>query len=155
MGGLPGLIQKFDPKNPGWRATTLGLSLIDHTICLKTEGVLPTEEFSKDLTEGNFLSVLVNKYERNPTARKICLDYHGFDCQVCGVNFSSEYGSIGKDFIHVHHIIPLATIKERYVVDPINDLVPVCPNCHSMLHITDPPMSLEKLKAIRLLADLI
>ncbi len=152
---VKGLIKKYDPKNPGWRATTLGLSLVNHKLSTRNEVTLPTEELSKELTEGNFLSILVNKYERNPIARKQCLEHHGVDCKVCGVNFSEEYGSIGKDFIHIHHVIPLASIKSRYVVDPINDLVPVCPNCHSMLHMTDPPMSLEKLKAMRLLADLI
>ena len=57
---------------------------------------------------------------------------------------------MGKDFIHVHHIIPLNEIKEEYTVDPIKDLVPVCPNCHAMLHrkINEEYININELKAI-------
>ena len=41
---------------------------------------------------------------------------------------------LGKGFIHVHHIVPIHTIGKGYKVDPSTDLVPVCPNCHAMLH---------------------
>ena len=39
-------------------------------------------------------------------------------------------------------------MAEGYIVDPIKDLFPVCPNCHSMLHKIDPPYSIEELKKI-------
>ena len=58
----------------------------------------------------------------------------GCQCTVCGLNFEKKYGEIGKDFIHVHHIVPLNQIGKEYVVDFKNDLIPVCPNCHAMLH---------------------
>ena len=44
------------------------------------------------------------------------------------------YGELGQGFIHVHHIVPISKIGKEYKIDPINDLVPVCPNCHAMLH---------------------
>jgi 5-methylcytosine-specific restriction protein A len=44
------------------------------------------------------------------------------------------YGEIGRGFIHVHHVVPISSIGESYKVDPAKDLVPVCPNCHAMLH---------------------
>ena len=40
----------------------------------------------------------------------------------------------GKGFIHVHHLRPLHTIRKNYVVNYKNDLIPVCPNCHAMIH---------------------
>ena len=49
-------------------------------------------------------------------------------------DFEEKYGVIGRGFIHVHHIVPISTIRESYQVDPVRDLVPVCPNCHAMLH---------------------
>ena len=58
------------------------------------------------------------------------------------------YGDMGDGFIHVHHLKDLATIGEEYEVDPIEDLRPVCPNCHAMLHRTVPAMSIEDLRAI-------
>jgi len=96
--------------------------------------------------EGSIKQVTVNLYERSPAARKECLEKHGFQCKVCGMSFEETYGEIGKDFIHVHHIKPLAGIAKEYELKPIKDLVPVCPNCHAMLHTNNPPLSIEELK---------
>ena len=98
-----------------------------------TDGYYP-DEVPETLEEGKRKSVMVNVYERNPFARKKCIDYYGVQCQVCKLDFEKTYGEVGKDFIHVHHIKPLHEIKQGYIVDPIKDLIPVCPNCHSMLH---------------------
>ncbi|MET3195256.1 HNH endonuclease [Gottfriedia sp. OAE603] len=92
------------------------------------------EEISDGLEEGHSKTILVNRYERNSKVRKECIDAHGVQCQVCKIDFESTYGIVGKDFIHVHHIIPLSEIKKGYIVDPEHDLIPVCPNCHAMLH---------------------
>lgn len=73
-------------------------------------------------------------YERNPIARQKCLDYYGYNCQVCKMNFEDTYGKIGKNFIHVHHCVPLSHRNTEYQVDYLRDLIPVCPNCHAMLH---------------------
>jgi 5-methylcytosine-specific restriction protein A len=106
---------------------------------------LPT---SGRLSEGIKKQVTVNSFERNPKARIECINYFGTDCSVCGFNFQKIYGNIGTDFIHVHHLTQLATIGEEYEINPIEDLRPVCPNCHSMLHRKEPPYSIEELKQI-------
>jgi predicted HNH restriction endonuclease len=100
------------------------------------------------LSEGKIKSVLVNSYERNPKARKICIEHFGVKCQVCDFDFEKKYGKIGKDFIHVHHKIEISTIGNEYSVNPLTDLIPVCPNCHSMLHKKKPTYSIEELKII-------
>lgn len=86
------------------------------------------------LYEGALARVYVNKYERNPIARRQCLKHFGYRCQACELNFVERYGEIGKDFIHVHHTKPVSAIGKSYKINPLNDLVPVCPNCHAMLH---------------------
>jgi predicted HNH restriction endonuclease len=43
--------------------------------------------------------------------------------------FAEEYGEIGIDYIHVHHICPVASKKKRLMTDAKNDRVPVCPHC--------------------------
>lgn len=96
--------------------------------------------------EGAVSRVLVNRYERDPRARRACLRKHGMRCVCCGLDFEERYGTIGKGFIHVHHKKPLATSSRVYRLDPEKDLVPVCPNCHAMLHTSDPPLSVEELK---------
>lgn len=87
-------------------------------------------------------------YERNPIARKKCIEHYGVQCQVCEINFENTYGEVGKDFIHVPHIVPLHEIQQGYEVDPIRDLIPVCPNCHAMLHRkeNDDYLSIEQLR---------
>jgi 5-methylcytosine-specific restriction protein A len=102
-------------------------------------------------TEGNRISVLVNKYERNPKNRNICIRHYGAICKACDFDFSATYGDIGIGYIHVHHLHPLAVSDGKAKIpDPIKDLRPVCPNCHEMLHRGDPlhPKTIEQLKEI-------
>lgn len=96
--------------------------------------------------EGAKKSVLVNVYERDPSARRICIDHWGLSCAVCGVNFQARYGKLGAGFIHVHHLKPLAEIGTKYQLDPVRDLRPVCPNCHAMLHRKSPALGIEDVK---------
>lgn len=98
--------------------------------------------------EGNLTKVTVNKYERNSINRELCLSKKGYSCCVCGFNFREHYGLIGKKFIEVHHVIPVSQLGPDYVINIDKDLVPVCSNCHSMLHRTDPPLLPEELKNI-------
>ena len=98
--------------------------------------------------EGSITTIVSKKYERNPINRKLCLAFKGYTCSVCGMNFEEKYGSIGKEFIHVHHVVPVHLMGENYRVDPVKDLYPICPNCHAMLHRKDPPYTIEELKEI-------
>ncbi len=100
-----------------------------------TEYILPGEETDvEEFWEGALKRVYVNRYERDPAARKKCLKHHGYQCAACDVNMGERYGELGKEFIHVHHLMPLSKIKKEYEVDPIEDLRPVCPNCHAIIH---------------------
>ncbi len=94
---------------------------------------IPAEEAAKYI-EGSKKQIVVNSYERNPKARQACIEIHGTRCIICDFDFGKVYG---KDFagkIHVHHIKPLHEIDNEYEVDPEMDMVPVCPNCHMILH---------------------
>ncbi|MEZ8027443.1 HNH endonuclease [Enterovibrio norvegicus] len=99
-----------------------------------------------EFIEGAVKQVTINSYERDAKARAVCIAKHKAICQVCNFDFEAIYGAIGKGFIHIHHKVDLATIGKSYQVDPINDLIPVCPNCHAMLHTEEPAMDIEKLK---------
>ncbi|MFC0445366.1 HNH endonuclease [Pseudidiomarina halophila] len=99
-----------------------------------------------ELREGKVRSVHVNIYERNPAARAQCIEHYGCYCFICGFDFLNTYGEIGRDFIHVHHELELSTIGKEYVIDPVRDLKPVCPNCHSMIHRRKPAYSVDEIK---------
>jgi predicted HNH restriction endonuclease len=96
--------------------------------------------------EGAVTQVTVNAYERNERARRRCIAHYGLRCRVCETNFEEVYGHIGAGFIHVHHLKPLSEIRAEYVLDPIEDLRPVCPNCHAMIHRRRPPYTIEEVK---------
>jgi len=98
--------------------------------------------------EGTTRTVTVNIYERNPRARKACIEHHGAMCSICGFDFGREYGEVARGFIHVHHLKPLSEIGNEYKLDPITDLRPVCPNCHSVIHLGKPPLSIEEVRAL-------
>jgi len=98
--------------------------------------------------EGAVKEVTVNAYERDAKARAAAIAHHGLDCTVCGFGFEHAYGKHGEGYIHVHHQVPLSTINKRYKVDPVKDLVPVCPNCHAMLHKGSQTLTVAQLRTI-------
>lgn len=110
------------------------------------------EEIASDsyenLYEGAKKQVYVNVYERNRDARDKCVKHYGVRCIICTFDFEKWYGEVGRDVIHVHHLKPLAEIGEKYQVDPINDLRPVCPNCHVIIHKRNPPYTIDEVKAM-------
>ena len=67
-------------------------------------------------------------------------------CIVCRFDFAERYSSLGERYIQVHHRVPLGEIKEEYRLDPIRDLIPICPNCHAMIHRTQPALTIEELQ---------
>lgn len=103
---------------------------------------------SNNLTEGQKKQITVNTFERNKYAREKCIDFYGTNCSVCKLDFKEKYGDMGKGFIHVHHLKPISKIGQTYKVDPKEDLRPVCPNCHAMLHRKEPAFSIQELKSI-------
>ncbi len=107
---------------------------------------LPEEIWNGSYSEGAVKQVLVNRYERDPHARMACIRHHGTKCSVCDTDLNSVYGSVAAGFIHVHHRLQLSEMGSDYAVDPINDLLPVCPNCHGIIHRRSPPYSIDEVK---------
>ena len=99
-------------------------------------GVVATEpdDEPQSFREGEMTERYVSSPERNREARAACIAQKGTACMACGFDFEKTYGEIGKAYIHVHHVKALATLTEAHDVNPATDLVPVCANCHAMLH---------------------
>jgi len=113
----------------------------------QAQALIPEEvEPSVEYLEGAVSQVTVNAYERNRDAREACIRHYGAICRACEFDFHATYGQVGKGLIHVHHIVPLATIRKEYVLDPIRDLIPVCANCHAIIHRTRKTMTISTLK---------
>jgi hypothetical protein len=109
----------------------------------------PGEDPPKEVFfEGGKTQVMVDAYERNWKARQACIVFHGTACAICGFDFSKVYGEIAKDFIHVHHVKAISAQDGPYEVDPQKDLVPVCPNCHAVLHMKTPCYEVDEVKSL-------
>jgi 5-methylcytosine-specific restriction protein A len=96
--------------------------------------------------EGTVARVIVNKFERDRGAREECLRQLGRQCVVCEMSFGQRYGLAMEGLIHVHHLVPLSEIREGYTPDPARDLVPICPNCHAVIHARGTTRTVEEVR---------
>ncbi len=108
---------------------------------------LPGEYKPGTYEEGAVTRVEVNRYERDPAARRACIAHHGTACAVCGFDFEQTYGKIGRDFVHVHHLREISTLGPGYQIDPVQEMRPLCANCHSMAHRRRPALTPKQLQA--------
>ncbi|NTV46454.1 MAG: HNH endonuclease [Chlorobiales bacterium] len=109
--------------------------------------VFPEEvKMTELLYEGAVRKVTVNAYERNSAAREKCILHYGYRCIVCGLTLAEKYGDIAQGLIHVHHLRQLSEVNAEYQVDPVQDLRPVCPTCHAVIHSRTPPFTVEEIR---------
>jgi putative restriction endonuclease len=91
--------------------------------------------------------------ERNPSLVKLAKEKWAAEnsgnipCLICSFSFFETYGEIGKGFIEAHHLLPLSELVPG-VNTRIEDLAPVCSNCHSMIHRHKPWLSITELREI-------
>ncbi len=153
-------------KEPKWfvqnfegcyRLNTLGRSSVPEPYFHLTVGqksscanALSPEEITGDssISEGARKPIIVNRYERDPRARQRCISKHGYKCFACSVLLEDIYGPLASKFVEVHHTTPLYEVGEKHEVSPENDLVPVCPNCHAIIHRREPMLSIDELKEL-------
>lgn len=111
-----------------------------------------TEEEIGNYTEGGKKQITVNAYERNPKARKACINHYRkknngrLKCEICGFDFGEVYGDGFMDKMHVHHLVEVHTRGEEYVLNPIEDLIPICPNCHMIAHSRKIPYTPDEIR---------
>ena len=121
-----------------------------YAVCIKDDKI---NELIKSTTrlflEGQSFQVLQTGYERSEEARRECLALHGYKCSVCEISFEKYYGDIGRNYIHVHHLTRMAERTKPYLINGAEELRPLCPNCHAMLHRRRPAYSVEELVDLR------
>jgi len=122
------------------------VSLSPDTKTIGAEGVPDTAgeapAFAKRKT------MVVNKWERDLSKRDECVSHFGYSCQICGFSFEERYGELGRDFCHVHHIEPLSEVGGERNIDAKRDLLPVCANCHAMIHRQSPALHPDELRGL-------
>lgn len=112
---------------------------------------LPLPTFKRDKKvgerwEGALVRTQAARYERSRAARNACIEHFGEQCAGCDMLFEGKYGPDAAGLIHVHHLSPVSTRGARYQVDSRRDLIPVCPNCHAVIHAATPPHTIEAVR---------
>lgn len=125
--------------------------LIDGSEYIPEKDTVDYTNSEKVYFEGTPVSVSLTIHERDINARAECLKKHGYLCAVCSFDFHKTYGTIGIDMIHVHHLNPVSSFTAKRAINPINDLRPVCPNCHAIIHRRQPPFSIEEVQRMILI----
>ena len=102
--------------------------------------VLPLEEF---ISEGRLVNKNVQVRERSNKLRAIAIEHFSrnneIHCNCCGFNFPTYYGDVyGRNCIEMHHKKPIFQYQdnsfEQQVASALENLLPVCPNCHRVIH---------------------
>jgi hypothetical protein len=132
---------------PDQQDTTNQLALFDETV---------TED-DVIILEGRKKIVKQQTYERSTKLHELAINHFTVDgqivCRGCGFNFGAVYGLHGAGYIEIHHLKPIFTYGdenvEKTLEEALGNVVPVCANCHVMIHRKrDHMLSIEELKAI-------
>jgi predicted HNH restriction endonuclease len=82
--------------------------------------------------------------ERDPAlVRQFKSQLSSLLCSVCNFDFEGVYGPIGRGFIEAHHLEPIGS-REDSTPTSVRDFIPVCSNCHRMIHTHSPPYTADE-----------
>lgn len=159
--GEPVFLSALPPELPDLFPEPGGVTVLGHRTeedlrrawSRSAAGVRPGSLLPGSLPQQAVRWSLASRYESDPGAARICHANHGSACSVCGLDPQAVYGEEGSAVLQVHHIVPPALLTADYELDPVTDLVPLCPTCHAMAHtgFPDPytPAELRRLLAAR------
>jgi hypothetical protein len=66
-------------------------------------------------------------------------------CKICGFSFEDKYGKLGRGIIDIHHIKPVSELINQTKIST-SDLIPLCPNCHRIIHSQHPFLSIKDVR---------
>lgn len=99
--------------------------------------------YDENISEGKISVKSVVVRERSKKLREKAVlhftDEKGsIKCRICGYEFAVHYGDYGSGYLEIHHRKPVYQYEEKDVdavlSSALDNLVPVCSNCHRMLH---------------------
>lgn len=104
----------------------------------------------EDAPEGRILTRTHRVRERSAKLRReklaLALKESGrLECEACGFDFAAVYGKRGEGFMECHHTIPVQDLKPG-ARTRLEDLALLCANCHRMIHVRSPWLTLSQLR---------
>ena len=102
--------------------------------------------------EGRLLTSVHERRERNSKlvrAKKASVyrQKGNLSCEACGFDFLAVFGERGDGFIECHHTRPIASLTDGSKTR-LSDLALLCSNCHRMIHVKQPWLSLSELRTL-------
>ncbi len=115
--------------------------------------------FGYDITSARFLrennrlpepiSSGSNKYKTNPRIAKTALQIADFKCEINKGDHITFISKNGRQFMEAHHLIPMHAQKDFKInLDRVENIVCICPNCHSAIHLGTDSVRLDYLKKL-------
>lgn len=108
------------------------------------------DDIIEQKTEGDRKETVQTNIERDPRNRRLCIEAHGEHCWVCGKDggwmdddMRLNKSGLPSAWLHCHHIEPLGESAPRKT-DPVKDMVPLCAECHTMMHLRKPALTLDE-----------
>lgn len=95
--------------------------------------------------EGFRTEIIKEVLKRDKRLVELAKAKYGTKCTVCKFDFGKTFGIHGAGFIEVHHLEPIANGKRKTTIE---DVRPVCSNCHRMIHRGNELLSIKDLKKI-------
>lgn len=139
LGGLAALITKANPDVKRYFSRDL-------RVPTRVELEAPEKVIRKSYLEGQKKERVLELISRNYRLAIEAKKKWGLDCQICGFNFEKTYGPLGREFIEVHHLRQLARQDGKGSKITVEDVRPVCSNCHSIIHRRKDMLLLRKVK---------
>ena len=109
-----------------------------------------SEKFKK---QNNRIPVSYNRgntirYKMNARISKTALDLANYIC-MGNHNHITFTSKLGKQYMEAHHLIPMMAQKDFVInLDRVENIVSICPICHSAIHFGDTATRLELLKKL-------
>lgn len=89
------------------------------------------------------------KYRTNPRIAKTALVIADFKCEINKADHITFLSKNGRQFMEAHHLIPMHAQKDfRINLDRVENIVCICPNCHSAIHLGSESVRLDYLRAL-------
>ena len=104
----------------------------------------------EDAPEGRLLTQVHRTRERNRALVKrkkaeVMREKGCLACEACGFDFLARYGERGDGFIECHHLVPVRDLRPG-ARTRMTDLALLCSNCHRMVHVRSPWLTLAELR---------
>lgn len=122
---------------------------------IRNYAATPESELSDDdedgAIEGRILTRVHRARERNQAMvqkrKKQRFEQRGsLTCEACDFDFAATYGERGVGFAECHHKVPLSESGETKT--RIEDLAVLCANCHRMIHVRKPMITVDELRSV-------